>query len=478
MFQDENRLAFLAMIRESPDDLGVRMRYADWLEDERNFDTPEKQKSARDLGEFIRIGCALFEISDENPPDERMEKLMVEAHNLVGRHLQDWEAEIRSPLNWHKHVYITYDRGLPHKLMLKDHSDSLIPALLDSNLLNLATNTLMALEAAGTIKNADMVRLAGYSGLSHLTSLEFVLNSIEVAGIQALAASPYLSRLTSLIISWNNIGDTGARALAESPYLSCLTSLNLERNGIGVIGTQALAGPESRLKKLSNLSLARNNIGNAGAQALANSPILSGLTSLNLRECGINGAGIQALAGEQSRLRLSSLDLDNNHFRVADIEAMMQCPRLSGLSRLDLRENRIGITAARTLAACQYLSGLSCLDLGNNRIDVAGVVALFRSQSTLKNLSNLILDHNNIGNAGAKALANSPILSGLTNLDIRGNAIGAAGERALAASTVFKPSMLITTDDFKGSFERFRFREECRQKQNPKPGRKEKGREQ
>ena len=82
---------------------------------------------------------------------------------------------------------------------------------------------------------------------------------------------------------------------------------------------------------------------------------------------------------------------------------------LAGLVALDLKYNELGDAGAVALALSPHLTNLRELDLEYNGIGAAGAVALAQSPH-LTNLRVLNLKKNDLGNAGAAALKNSPYL--------------------------------------------------------------------
>ncbi len=76
---------------------------------------------------------------------------------------------------------------------------------------------------------------------------------------------------------------------------------------------------------------------------------------------------------------------------------------------------------------------LFSLILGSNEIGDEGARALAQSPH-LTSLSQLHLNYNGIGDEGARALAQSPHRTSLAYLGLRGNGIGDEGARALAQS--------------------------------------------
>ncbi|HKB34812.1 MAG TPA: TIGR02996 domain-containing protein, partial [Gemmataceae bacterium] len=77
MSQDEG---FLQAIIEEPDDVGLRLIFADWL-DERG--DPR--------GEFIRVQCLLEEIEEDDP---RRVELKTRERELLAAHEREWLGEL------------------------------------------------------------------------------------------------------------------------------------------------------------------------------------------------------------------------------------------------------------------------------------------------------------------------------------------------------------------------------------------------
>jgi hypothetical protein len=86
------------------------------------------------------------------------------------------------------------------------------------------------------------------------------------------------------------------------------------------------------------------------------------------------------------------------------------------LTTLDLSANCLGDAEARALAESPYLAGLKTLALGAN----------------------------SIGDDGCRALAGSPHLAGLTSLNLFDNAIEAAGAAALSQSPYLRNANIET----------------------------------
>ena len=87
-----------------------------------------------------------------------------------------------------------------------------------------------------------------------------------------------------------------------------------------------------------------------------------------------------------------------------------------------------------------HLTSLSVLDLGGNEIGDDGAKAL--ADTKLEHLTTLNLSGNGIGSAGAKALAKSHGYPALASLDLSMNPIGADGVAALGKAGLSKLSAL------------------------------------
>ena len=80
---------------------------------------------------------------------------------------------------------------------------------------------------------------------------------------------------------------------------------------------------------------------------------------------------------------------------------------ISRLTTLNLEQNEVGNIGARAIANSAHFANLTALELGND----------------------------GIGEAGAEAIADSPHLANLTILDLSGNNIGDSGTRTIARSS-------------------------------------------
>ena len=211
--------AFLQDIIDDPDDDGLRLIYADWLDDH--------GQSPR--AELIRVQVELARLPAGDPRRKGPE---ARERRLLGEHGAEWAGALLRPLGGMVTAW-KFRRGFVEKV---------------------------SLEARGLQHSAD--ELFGRAPVRDLTVY------LARSRIGHLAALPHLARLSALTLRNNALGGAGARALASSPFLGGLTSLDLSRNGLGDDGVRALAA-SPHLSRLAALTLTDNHIGLAGALALA-----------------------------------------------------------------------------------------------------------------------------------------------------------------------------------------------------------------
>jgi uncharacterized protein (TIGR02996 family) len=197
-------------------------------------------------------------------------------------------------------------------------------------------------------------------------------------------------------------------------------------------------GADPRARRLRQLDLSR---GTWGARALA--ALFRGPTWLALRDLAVGDEDSNAETARtltQSQLALEDLTFCGDYF--GDLSegacALAGAPWLTSLRHLRLFNVSLEAVGAQALAASRGLSNLESLDLGwgsytLNRVGPEGAAALAGSASLGGSLRRLVLDHNDIGDAGLATLSRSRSLARLELLSVKANGIGADGLRALAA---------------------------------------------
>lgn len=228
------------------------------------------------------------------------------------------------------------------------------------------------------------------------------------------------------------MGGAGARALAEAlGHTPLLAHLGLVWAGVGPEGARALAGGLSSIPRLTSLQvgeclvlmcgsakaawhdssvalppqLTGNPLGPTGAAALASGlravPLL---VELRLFGAGLGPEGGAALADSLRRLpRLALLDLGDNGLAAPGIHALSAVlPSLQSLALLDLDGNGVdGLTAEPLCEALGCCPRLVEVRLSYNELGEAGAAALAGlALPALHALERLYLSHNGLGPGG------------------------------------------------------------------------------
>ncbi len=242
--------------------------------------------------------------------------------------------------------------------------------------------------------------------------------------IDRLVKCPALANVRELDLCGNDLGNGGVNMLMRSPFLAQLESLDLSFNGIGDGGVQRLAGATG-FPRLKALHLNDNHtIGCEGMRALTESPNLACLKTLDVSGNDIGSSGFRSLASSPILAPLNHLRIHANRVGDGGVAALAQSGLLDRMlkrdGRLDLRENNIGPAGAVALAAAPALALARTVDLGGNRLGDDGVMALVEA-GHLGRLRKLSLRHNRIGDAGARGLAYSELMAQLDHLDVSSN---------------------------------------------------------
>ena len=121
------------------------------------------------------------------------------------------------------------------------------------------------------------------------------------------------------------------------------------------------------------------------------------------------------------------------------------------LTTLDLSYNNIGDEGAKVIAdALKGNKTLTTLDLSHNNIEVEGTKALAEALKDNKTLTTLNLSHNEIGDEGAKAIAEAlRINTTLTTLNLRISKIGDKGAKDIAEA--LKENQTLISMDLKSN---------------------------
>lgn len=114
---------------------------------------------------------------------------------------------------------------------------------------------------------------------------------------------------------------------------------------------------------------------------------------------------------------------------------LLASPYLTRLTSLSLDSQKIGQSGLAALLRSPLAAQLKSLNLHNNELTDRALIALAQVSSALPQLTELIIDYNDFGEDGMRALARSPLMAHLTSLKIDWNPVmGDRGIIALAES--------------------------------------------
>jgi uncharacterized protein (TIGR02996 family) len=484
---------FLSDIRTNSDDDGLRLIYADWLQ--------ENGQSSR--AEFIRVQLELARLDDE---DLRRETLADRQDELLATNGEEWRsAFVDGP--WPQHA--KFHRGFLEEAVVRTQ-DEACAVLRSAPLRRLQVRKVTGKGLAELIQLPEFAQVRELSVESvdhlplnvrrlfqsrHLAHLHFLSLSpcdrvTEI--LEALGSSPHLRALTRLGICTNYLGDEGLTVLARSPLLGRLNGLRLSSTEIRLPGLQVLLS-SPLVSGLTDLDLSMNlDAGAAGGHAFADTTHLRHLNRLRLSCWNLGQQGAAALAVASHLGSLRSLDLSYNDLPDEAVRALALAPQWVGLRELDLSVNWLGPAGVRWLTGSPIWPGLTRLSLGDAGLaDLDdgpfmgdGGAAALADSTSLENLGfwahtmgprgaweiagrhfprlkALDLSFNQMGDEGfghllsrgsfprlsclslqqagltaasVRALADSPLLDRLTELELTYNEIGDDGAAAIATS--------------------------------------------
>jgi uncharacterized protein (TIGR02996 family) len=406
--------AFLHDILAHPDDDAPRLIYADWL-DEHN--DPH--------GEFIRIQCALAQLSDEDP---RRWPLELREQELLREHEGRWLPKGIGKTS------CVFRRGFVEEITLFVQDFFTVVERLFEQI------PLKHIRLRGTSHSEETGRwreqglgwrqVAQSPCLARLRGLSLGF-SLDVEDLQRLSESPYLTNLMELrllgplIIGEGEIARIDWERAINAPALRSLTFANQDFH----IEELPILAISSSLTSLRELNLSGNRLTQEAVRMLAENRLLSQLETLNLDYNYLGDGGALAMREWPALPRLTRLSLASNQVFAAGVKALAEAPALRELISLNLSRNISCDEGAAALAFSGW-TRLQALNLWFNGVGDRGVQALAHSEM-LSQLTRLNLTTNCITDVGARALIESPHLSRLARLDLQRNDISAAGQQRL-----------------------------------------------
>lgn len=227
-------------------------------------------------------------------------------------------------------------------------------------------------------------------------------------------------------MSLTGIDDQDIQELsANGVFVNCNT-LYLSGNPISWKAVEELLKPANQ--GFQELIFCRTPIGNKGLQVIAESELNGLIKLLYLSDTNIDAKGMKLLANSSSLQNLEFLKLNYNNIGDEGVQSIARST-FNKLQGLYLVNSMIGSKGAVTLASSSSLQNLEFLNLNHNNIGDEGVQAI--ANSAFNKLQRLYLVSNMIGNAGAQFIAEVNF-SNLHELDLSRNSIDAEGVMALS----------------------------------------------
>jgi uncharacterized protein (TIGR02996 family) len=395
----------LRAIAERPDDVPLRLVYADWLEETGDIDRAA----------FVRAQVAAGPDNDscwDHPPGWE------EADRLWQRHKRAWLAELPSWVRQGAYFEGGVPTGAPctARQFLR-HAPRLFARVPTLRRFHFQADSgrwgqLAACPALGEVRSLTAI-VDGEDVLGHLIASGRVAQldrlGLYVAGLcrpprvgwkdpDWPAAFPALRRLA---LDDSRQGRHAAAALARGG-LPRLTHLSLECCRLRADDAAALLA-----RPLTRLDLGGNPLRDEFAEALAAHGPPS-LQELDLSNTGLTTRGVEALTGGAWVGRLRSLALDWNRIGPQAVIALLRSPRLASLRDLDVNHTNLTAAGLRRVFAEPGLMRL-------RKLGLYGLTPLLDAE-------------------GVRAIAGSPYAANLEALDLSGAEWGDGGAEALAAS--------------------------------------------
>lgn len=394
-----------------PDDIVLRLAFADWFEE--NGDA--------ERGEFIRVQCrlaALTRVTNE------WHQLYDRARELLSANRERWVAAfpalrdraVKVEERWEFHRGFVEGVTLSARSFL-DHGE----AIFQLAPVRRVRITAVQRHLPSVLRSPLLPRVRDLQ----LTDVRFTW-----ANIRQLAQTQALSQVQGLYLGSSGIGGEAAEELFSSPFLGNLRDLNLAFSPVGGSGLHAIA--EADLPSLRSLCLIGASVEATGLEALVSSPLLPNLSEMSVGSASVGPREAEAIASAPVP-RLKHLDFELGQVGSRGALAIANSRGMANLEVLRLLDNAVGPEGAEAVAASPHLRRLRELDLGTSRIGDRGAVALARSP-VVRTLEALSLGWARIKTDGVVALANSPGLANLTYLDLCENNFGSEGAKALAES--------------------------------------------
>ncbi|MCI0457750.1 MAG: TIGR02996 domain-containing protein [Gemmataceae bacterium] len=412
MIHDEG---FLHAIGERPDDDGLRLVYADWLDEHGDLD----------YAEFIRVQVMLAQNADgkgDVPPSE-LARLRSRERSLLSRNKTRWLQPLRD-LGARGRVHGEFWRGFVEDPVI----DAAVFLERGEELFRISPVVTLHLNKVGRLAR----RLSHCPLLARVRRLAFEgTDSITPKALRTILEAEHFAKLESLHLWILGLSDADLLDLAAVPVLPSLLRLSMWETSITGATLPALVARFDRLECLG-LPYNRRFDPRRFADILAALNPTS-LRSLSFDQTRLETLGMRGLAEAKRFTAMEELWLRECAFDVESMRAFAEATHLTAVKKLYLGGNTLSDEGGIALATWSGLRSLHALNLNRCGVLSGGGEALARALSS-GSLVELELLGNSIGDAGAYALASGGLLVKLHTLDLSGNDITAEGIRPLADS--------------------------------------------
>jgi len=289
-------------IASNPLDDGVRLIYADWLDDHNN--------AAR--AAFLRASVRRDVLSVADPARAGYNR---ECSELLERHGEVWFGTLKR-----RTLAYEIEAGLVERVVL----DAETFVLHQAALVREAPTAHWTIHYSGW---SDLRRFASSPGFAQVRRLNVEGDYLN-EGLNILTASPQARNLRTLWLSRMALGQPGIQILCLSPYLHSLRDLDLANNDLTGSAVSILASSQA-FPHLERLSLSGNQlIHDSEVRALTHSRTLRRLTRLNLADTSITSEAADILASWPLLGQLRYLDVSDTQFGTTGLYRLRRAARV------------------------------------------------------------------------------------------------------------------------------------------------------
>jgi uncharacterized protein (TIGR02996 family) len=415
--------ALLRAILDDPDDDGVRLVYADWLDD----------RGDATRAEFIRTQIELARLHPGHPG---WAELAARVWRLQGEHSKRWEAELPHPKRWR---WGRWHRGFVdevHGAPSGDDADAILAAV------PLRRLTLDDRVAYGSVAESPLlVRIRELAILVHDHS-EMHGGEFEDPHLAEVLRWPVVERLTHFELKGHNLSPEGMKALAEAslPKLRSLVLREPRSCPDGRPVWEQLLTAEW-LENLEELSVERHPLPTDLVGPLCEKLSPGSIRLLSLVDVGMTDAGATVLARSGLLNRALHLRLDDNE--IGPTGARVLNDARSAGADLELNGNTVVDGGLAVLAGSSLLRHITRLAVaGPPPADGQGPAAPRPRRWPPGTIDDPALDRRAV-----VALAASPNAYRLWSLALTGRGIDSEAARAILTSAQLGSLGYLSLDD-------------------------------